>query len=101
MEGNYVNVLNAISDGVSKSQAGALGISGNNVNIDSSYFANNTVEGDAGAIGVKGSHIKVTNSQFYSNHANPFNNDLNTGLGGAIYTMHCLLLFKIRKILME
>ena len=94
MEGNYVNVLNAtfignkaISDGVSKSQAGALGISGNNVNIDSSYFANNTVEGDAGAIGVKGSHIKVTNSQFYSNHANPFKNDLNTGLGGAIYTM--------------
>ena len=94
VEGNYVNVLNAtfignkaISDGVSKSQAGALGISGNNVNIDSSYFANNTVEGDAGAIGVKGSHIKVTNSQFYSNHANPFNNDLNTGLGGAIYTM--------------
>lgn len=86
VEGNYVNVLNAtfignkaISDGVSKSQAGALGISGNNVNIDSSYFANNTVEGDAGAIGVKGSHIKVTNSQFYSNHANPFNNDLNTG----------------------
>ena len=45
------------------------------------------VEGDAGAIGVKGSHIKVTNSQFYSNQANPFNNDLNTGLGGAIYTM--------------
>lgn len=94
MEGSYVNVLNAtfignkaISDGVSKSQAGALGISGNNVNIDSSYFANNTVEGDAGAIGVKGSHIKVTNSQFYSNHANPFKNDLNTGLGGAIYTM--------------
>ena len=94
VEGNYVNVLNAtfignkaISDGVSKSQAGALGISGNNVNIDSSYFVNNTVEGDAGAIGVKGSHIKVTNSQFYSNHANPFNNDLNTGLGGAIYTM--------------
>ena len=94
VEGNYVNVLNAtfignkaISDGVSKSQAGALGISGNNVNIDSSYFANNTVEGDAGAIGVKGSHIKVTNSQFYSNHANPFNNDLNTGLGGAIYTV--------------
>ena len=94
LEGNYVNVLNAtfignkaISDGVSKSQAGALGISGNNVNIDSSYFANNTVEGDAGAIGVKGSHIKVTNSQFYSNHANPFKNDLNTGLGGAIYTM--------------
>ena len=94
VEGNYVNVLNAtfignkaISDAVSKSQAGALGISGNNVNIDSSYFANNTVEGDAGAIGVKGSHIKVTNSQFYSNHANPFNNDLNTGLGGAIYTM--------------
>ena len=94
VEGNYVYVLNttfignkAISDGVSKSQAGALGISGNNVNIDSSYFANNTVEGDAGAIGVKGSHIKVTNSQFYSNHANPFNNDLNTGLGGAIYTM--------------
>ena len=94
VEGNYVNVLNAtfignkaISDGVSKSQAGALGISGNNVNIDSSYFANNIVEGDAGAIGVKGSHIKVTNSQFYSNHANPFNNDLNTGLGGAIYTM--------------
>ena len=94
VEGNYVNVLNAtfignkaISNGVSKSQAGALGISGNNVNIDSSYFANNTVEGDAGAIGVKGSHIKVTNSQFYSNHANPFNNDLNTGLGGAIYTM--------------
>ena len=94
VEGSYVNVLNAtfignkaISDGVSKSQAGALGISGNNVNIDSSYFANNTVEGDAGAIGVKGSHIKVTNSQFYSNHANPFNNDLNTGLGGAIYTM--------------
>ena len=94
VEGNYVNVLNAtfignkaISDGVSKSQAGALGISGNNVNIDISYFANNTVEGDAGAIGVKGSHIKVTNSQFYSNHANPFNNDLNTGLGGAIYTM--------------
>ena len=94
VEGNYVNVLNAtfignkaISDGVSKSQAGALGISGNNVNIDSSYFANNTVEGDAGAIGVKGSHIKVTNSQFYSNHANPFNNDLNAGLGGAIYTM--------------
>ena len=94
VEGNYVNVLNAtfignkaISDGVSKSQAGALGISGNNVNIDSSYFANNTVEGDAGAIGVKGSHIKVTNSQFYSNHANPFKNDLNTGLGGAIYTM--------------
>ncbi len=94
VEGNYVNVLNAtfignkaISDGVSKSQAGALGISGNNVNIDSSYFANNTAEGDAGAIGVKGSHIKVTNSQFYSNHANPFNNDLNTGLGGAIYTM--------------
>ena len=94
VEGNYVNVLNAtfignkaISDGVSKSQAGALGISGNNVNIDSSYFANNTVEGDAGAIGVKGSHIKVTNSQFYSNHADPFNNDLNTGLGGAIYTM--------------
>ena len=94
VEGNYVNVLNAtfignkaISDGVSKSQAGALGISGNNVNIDSSYFANNTVEGDAGAIGVKGSHIKVTNSQFYSNHANPFNNDLNNGLGGAIYTM--------------
>ena len=94
VEGNYVNVLNAtfignkaISDGVSKSQAGALGISGNNVNIDSSYFANNTVEGDAGAIGVKGSHIKVTNSQFYSNHVNPFNNDLNTGLGGAIYTM--------------
>jgi len=92
VEGNYVNVLNAtfignkaISNGVSKSQAGALGISGNNVNIDSSYFANNTVEGDAGAIGVKGSHIKVTNSQFYSNHANPFNNDLNTGLGGAIY----------------
>ena len=77
----------AISDGVSKSQAGALGISGNNVNIDSSYFANNTVEGDAGAICVKGSHIKVTNSHFYSNHANPFNNDLNTGLGGAIYTM--------------
>ena len=94
VEGNYVNVLNAtfignkaISDGVSKSQAGALGISGNNVNIDSSYFVNNTVEGDAGAIGVKGSHIKVTNSQFYSNHADPFNNDLNTGLGGAIYTM--------------
>ena len=94
VEGSYVNVLNAtfignkaISDGVSKSQAGALGISGNNVNIDSSYFANNTVEGDAGAIGVKGSHIKVTNSQFYSNHVNPFNNDLNTGLGGAIYTM--------------
>ncbi|WP_174805203.1 DUF11 domain-containing protein [Methanobrevibacter smithii] len=94
VEGSYVYVLNAtfignkaISDGVSKSQAGALGISGNNVNIDSSYFANNTVEGDAGAIGVKGSHIKVTNSQFYSNHANPFNNDLNTGLGGAIYTM--------------
>ena len=94
VEGNYVTVLNstfirnkAISDGVSKSQAGALGISGNNVNIDSSYFANNTVEGDAGAIGVKGSHIKVTNSQFYSNHADPFNNDLNTGLGGAIYTM--------------
>ena len=94
VEGNYVNVLNAtfignkaISDGVSKSQAGALGISGNNVNIDSSYFVNNTVEGDAGAIGVKGSHIKVTNLQFYSNHANPFNNDLNTGLGGAIYTM--------------
>ena len=94
VEGNYVNVLNAtfignkaISDGVSKSQAGALGISGNNVNIDSSYFANNTAEGDAGAIGVKGSHIKVTNSQFYSNHANPFNNDLNTGLGGAIYSM--------------
>ena len=94
VEGNYVNVLNAtfignkaISDGVSKSQAGALGISGNNVNIDSSYFVNNTVEGDAGAIGVKGSHIKVTNSQFYSNHANPFNKDLNTGLGGAIYTM--------------
>ena len=94
VEGNSVNVLNAtfignkaISDGVSKSQAGALGISGNNVNIDSSYFANNTVEGDAGAICVKGSHIKVTNSQFYSNHANPFNNDLNTGLGGAIYTM--------------
>ena len=94
VEGSYVNVLNAtfignkaISDGVSKSQAGALGISGNNVNIDSSYFANNTVEGDAGAIGVKGSHIKVTNSQFYSNHADPFNNDLNTGLGGAIYTM--------------
>ena len=94
MEGSSVNVLNAtfignkaISDGVSKSQAGALGISGNNVNIDSSYFANNTVEGDAGAICVKGSHIKVTNSQFYSNHANPFNNDLNTGLGGAIYTM--------------
>ena len=94
MEGNYVNVLNAtfignkaISDGVSKSQAGALGISGNNVNIDSSYFANNTAEGDAGAIGVKGSHIKVTNSQFYSNHADPFNHDLNTGLGGAIYTM--------------
>nr|WP_302439198.1 adhesin [Methanobrevibacter smithii] len=94
VEGSYVNVLNAtfignkaISDGVSKSQAGALGISGNNVNIDSSYFANNTVEGDAGAIGVKGSHIKVTNSQFYSNHANPFNNDLNTGLGGAIYSM--------------
>ena len=94
VEGNYVNVLNAtfignkaISDGVSKSQAGALGISGNNVNIDSSYFANNTVGGDAGAIGVKGSHIKVTNSQFYSNHANPFKNDLNTGLGGAIYTM--------------
>ena len=94
VEGSSVNVLNAtfignkaISDGVLKSQAGALGISGNNVNIDSSYFANNTVEGDAGAIGVKGSHIKVTNSQFYSNHANPFNNDLNTGLGGAIYTM--------------
>ena len=94
VEGSYVNVLNAtfignkaISDGVSKSQAEALGISGNNVNIDSSYFANNTVEGDAGAIGVKGSHIKVTNSQFYSNHANPFKNDLNTGLGGAIYTM--------------
>ena len=94
VEGSSVNVLNAtfignkaISDGVSKSQAGALGISGNNVNIDSSYFANNTVEGDAGAIGVKGSHIKVTNSQFYSNHANPFNNDLNTGLGGAIYTV--------------
>ena len=94
VEGNYVNVLNAtfignkaISDGVSKSQAGALGISGNNVNIDSSYFANNTAEGDAGAISVKGSHIKVTNSQFYSNHVNPFNNDLNTGLGGAIYTM--------------
>ena len=94
VEGNYVNVLNttfignkAISDGVSKSQAGALGISGNNVNIDSSYFANNTAEGDAGAICVKGSHIKVTNSQFYSNHADPFNNDLNTGLGGAIYTV--------------
>ena len=94
VEGSSVNVLNAtfignkaISDGVSKSQAGALGISGNNVNIDSSYFANNTVEGDAGAICVKGSHIKVTNSQFYSNHANPFNNDLNTGLGGAIYTV--------------
>ena len=94
VEGSSVNVLNAtfignkaISDGVSKSQTGALGISGNNVNIDSSYFANNTVEGDAGAICVKGSHIKVTNSQFYSNHANPFNNDLNTGLGGAIYTM--------------
>ena len=94
VEGNYVTVLNstfignkAISDGVSKAQTGALGISGNNVNIDSSYFANNTAEGDAGAIGVKGSHIKVTNSQFYSNHANPFNNDLNTGLGGAIYTM--------------
>ena len=94
VEGSSVNVLNAtfignkaISDGVSKSQAGALGISGNNVNIDSSYFANNTVEGDAGAICVIGSHIKVTNSQFYSNHANPFNNDLNTGLGGAIYTM--------------
>lgn len=74
VEGNYVNVLNAtfignkaISDGVSKAQTGALGISGNNVNIDSSYFANNTAEGDAGAIGVKGSHIKVTNSQFYSN----------------------------------
>ena len=94
MEGNYVYVLNttfignkAISDGVSKSQAGALGIHGNNVNIDSSYFANNTAEGDAGAICVKGSHIKVTNSQFYSNHADPFNNDLNTGLGGAIYTV--------------
>jgi len=94
VEGNYVYVLNttfignkAISDGVSKSQAGALGIHGNNVNIDSSYFANNTAEGDAGAICVKGSHIKVTNSQFYSNHADPFNNDLNTGLGGAIYTV--------------
>ena len=94
VEGNYVTVLNstfignkAISDGVSKAQTGALGISGNNVDIDNSYFANNTAEGDAGAIGVKGSHIKVTNSQFYSNHADPFNNDLNTGLGGAIYTM--------------
>ena len=94
VEGNYTNVLNstfignkAISDGVSKSQAGALGISGNNVNIDSSYFANNTAEGDAGAIIVRGDHVKVINSQFYSNHANPFNNDLNTGLGGAIYTI--------------
>lgn len=94
MEGNYTNVLNstfignkAISDGVSKAQAGALGISGNNVDIDSSYFANNTAEGDAGAIIVRGDHVKVINSQFYSNHANPFNNDLNTGLGGAIYTI--------------
>ena len=94
VEGNYVTVLNstfignkAISDGVSKAQTGALGISGNNVDIDNSYFANNTAEGYAGAIGVKGSHIKVTNSQFYSNHADPFNNDLNTGLGGAIYSI--------------
>ena len=94
VEGNYVTVLNstfignkAISDGVSKAQAGALGISGNNVDIDSSYFANNTAEGDAGAIIVRGDHVKVINSQFYSNHANPFNNDLNTGLGGAIYTI--------------
>ena len=94
VEGNYTNVLNstfignkAISDGVSKAQAGALGISGNNVDIDSSYFANNTAEGDAGAIIVRGDHVKVINSQFYSNHANPFNNDLNTGLGGAIYTI--------------
>ncbi len=57
----------------------ASGISGNNVNIDSSYFANNTAEGDAGAIGVKGSHIKSNQFTVLLNHADPFNHDLNTG----------------------
>lgn len=96
--GQKVKISNSYFEGNAAPIGGAITTHGNditvdnstfrnNVNIDSSYFANNTAEGDAGAISVKGSHIKVTNSQFYSNHANPFNNDLNTGLGGAIYTM--------------
>ena len=77
----------AISKGFSKAQIGAVGIIGSNVNVTRVYFVNNSAEGDGGALGVIGDNVQVFSSEFYYNHANPFNNDLNTGLGGAIYNI--------------
>ena len=87
IRGSQANVLNSIfkANAATKGGAGIYSI-GNHSTVDNVTFENNNATIHGGAIHSHGDYIRVLNSKFISNNAHPSDEDLDNGLGGAIYT---------------
>lgn len=80
----------SISTSSFKNNTASLGgagvyVDGNFTLIDNCNFENNNATVHGGAIHSHGDHVKVQNSKFISNNAHPSDEDMDNGLGGAIY----------------
>lgn len=67
------------------SGGGAIYIYGDYASLDANYFNDNNATIHGGAIHTHGDHVKITNSEFYYNNAIPHPEDIEQGLGGAIF----------------
>ncbi len=87
IRGSHASILNSIFKNNTASLGGAGIYSiGNNSLVDDCTFENNNATVHGGAIHSYGNYIKVLNSRFISNNAHPSDEEMDNGLGGAIYT---------------
>ena len=86
----YIEGINTyVYDSIFENNVGVSGaglyIEGPDANLILSNFSHNDVSQKGGAIFIDGSNAKVISSNFLNNNAIPNPNELDSGLGGAIY----------------
>ena len=86
IKGNYSNVTNSKFEHNNASLGGgAIYIEGDHAIIDTVYFNDNNATIHGGALHTHGDYVKIINSEFYYNNAIPHPDDIEQGLGGAIF----------------
>ncbi len=86
VQGDYFNCTHSSFESNYASYGGAgIYVEGNYTYIYDSEFKNNNASRHGGAIHTIGDHAKILNSKFKDNHAIPSSDNLDYGLGGAIF----------------
>ena len=84
--GDNASVIGSrFEDNIASMGGAGVYVDGNNTLIENTYFENNNATVHGGAIHTHGNNVTIRNSQFISNNAIPHEEDIQNGLGGAIY----------------